>query len=549
MTRKGIFVARAMDAKMKCLWKPAQSGKTRTIQELIRDDDGMKSALNIVICSNNRLLVAQTNARMSTDLYDESASVEEDGPADDAIVGGVYSWMSGTKKSNIDVDALAWKIMRNKVSMIVCCAHKARFLHLHRLLQELQEANYSKPVNVWIDEADVSVKHWSGEFDFSKFSVVREITLVSATFGAVLDVYTRIRVMPFPETHPECYLGLEDCDTKEFDAEVHGAGAYVDAVLTAHPEMVVPGAKLFVPGDIERVTHNAIAEYLMERGCIVLVLNGETKAFLFPDGTRVDVDMTLDEENPTELSQVVAEMYETHDMKRFPFVVTGHLCLGRGITFQSKSFTFDYAIIPGMKDAATAYQCVARVLGNVRRFSPWTPTVYMNSRLLAAVLRQERIAKNLARLVHANEWVDVGVDEIAAAAATAPAHVALAATDSHLEEFDDMDALSARWCEILTAAGKPLPKTKLHKPHVKDGVYICSLGDKSDRQESNAIRGKFSGRSIANWGVGITKAEPGEYVHRVYAGYNADGSVVFFLRWAQKAEGVRDSRGGGGGPN
>lgn len=413
-------LAKVMAENVKCLWKPAQSGKTRTIMEMIRADDGTRNHLNVLICSNNRLLVAQTNARMATDLYDgsssEASSVDEDGPSDDNVVGGVYSWMSGTKKTNITARDLAMRVLLGEVSMIVCCSHKVRFRMLIEMLEYLERLSFSKPVNVWIDEADVSVKHWSGEYDFSQFRCVREMTLVSATFDAVFDHYDRIRVMPFPETHPSCYLGLRDCDLQSFDADARGAGAYVDAVLTAHPEMVKPGMKLFIPGDIERLSHTAIADYLMKRGCIVLVLNGETKAFLFPDGRRITVPLTLDEENPVEVSQVLSEMYTEYGMHVAPFAVTGQLCLGRGITFQSASFTFDYAIIPGMKDAASAYQCVARVLGNIRNFSPFTPTVYMGSTLLEAVLRQERIATNLAQLVHENEWVDVGAYEVGLAA-------------------------------------------------------------------------------------------------------------------------------------
>lgn len=404
-----------MAANVRCLWKPAQSGKTRTIQQLIREDDGVRSHLNILICSNNRLLVAQTNARMTDDLYDEVGSVEEDGPADDHVSGGVYSWMSGTKKNNISSRDLAMRVLLGEVSMVVCCAHKKRFAYLKEMLEFLKRLSFTKPVNVWIDEADVSVKHWSGDYDFSE--MVREVTLVSATYDAVFDVYDRIRVMPFPDTHPECYLGLRDCDLQPFDAEDLSAAAYVNSVLTAHPEMVKPGMKLFIPGDIERKSHFAISDYLTARGCIVLVLNGEKKEFRFPDGrSELPIDVTLDEENPTELSRTLAEVYAAHRMEQFPLAVTGQLCLGRGITFQSETFTFDYAVIPGIKDAASAYQCVARVLGNVRSFSPFTPTVYMATPMLAKVKRQERIAMNLARLVHENEWSDVGALEVGIAA-------------------------------------------------------------------------------------------------------------------------------------
>ena len=408
--------AKTMAANVRCLWKPAQSGKTRTIQQLIREDDGVRSHLNILICSNNRLLVAQTNARMTDDLYDEVGSVDEDGPADDAVVGGVYSWMSGTKKTNISSRDLAFRVLLGEVSMVVCCSHKKRFAYLMEMLDFLERVGFTKPVNVWIDEADVSVRHWSGDYDFSAHRCVREMTLVSATFDNIFDYYERIRVMPFPDTHPECYLGLRDCDLQPFDTEGRGAAAYVDAVLTAHPEMLKRGVKLFIPGDIERTTHDAIAKYLTARNCVVLVLNGVEKAFRFPDGRSVSIDVTLDEETPTELSRILADTYAAHKMDQYPFAVTGQLCLGRGITFQSLTFTFDYAVIPGIKDAASTYQCVARVLGNVLNFSPFSPTVFMSSPLLDKVLRQERIATNLAVLVHENEWADIGPLEVGIAA-------------------------------------------------------------------------------------------------------------------------------------
>lgn len=514
---------KVMSDKMKCLWKPAQSGKTRTMQELIRADDGVKNHLNILICSNNRLLVAQTNARMVDDLYaDSPSSVDEEGPADDAVVGGVYSWMSGTKKSNISSRDLAMRILLGEVSMVVCCSHKKRFLYLVEMLDFLERLSFSKPVNVWIDEADVSVKHWSEAFDFSRFRCVREMTLVSATFDSVFEHYDRIRVMPFPETHPECYLGLRDCDLQAFDAAGRAA-EYMDAVLTAHPELVKPGMKLFIPGDIERVSHNAIAEYLTKRGCVVLVLNGETKAFLFPNGDRLDIDLTLDETNPTELSHVLAEVYAARALHKVPFAVTGQLCLGRGITFQSPSFTFDAAIVPGIKDSASAYQCVARVLGNTRTFvGPFTPVVYMTSKLLAAVQRQERIATNLAKLVHENKWVDVGAQEVGLAAGDDPA--------AHRERYND-DDYEAVWTREFTSVEelKAAKVTHGRMPEAgDDGFYKNANGGKGpmSRTQLNALKG---GKKTTNMRLPLEKV--GDSTKRTYPFYEdpADPSTLRFV--------------------
>ena len=515
MARLNSLKTMAGNLKMKCLWKPAQSGKTRTIQQIIREEHGVKNHLNILICSNNRLLVAQTNARMADDLYEaasDASTVEESGPADDHVSGGVYSWMSGTKKSNISSRDLALRVLLGEVSMVVCCAHKKRFAYLMEMLDFLERLSFAKPVNVWIDEADVSVKHWSGEYDFSTRRCVREVTLVSATFDAVFDVYDRIRVMAFENTHPECYLGLRDCDLQAFDAEDVSAAAYVNTVLTAHPEMLKPGMKLFIPGDIERKTHTAIAEYLTARNCVVLVLNGVEKAFRFPDGRILPVDVTLDEENPTELSRILAETYAAHKMEQYPFAVTGQLCLGRGITFQSEAFTFDAAVIPGIKGAASAYQCVARVLGNIRNFSPFTPTVYMTSSLLAKVLRQERIATALARLVHENEWADVGAQEVGIAAEDVPVDT------FELEEmfiFDDFEEAK----ETCAVYGYTPQKPKTDAA----GFLTCSTSHCKKHMYAEVAAFCEAGRKTS--GIDTTGMAVGEQRARLYACYEVGAAA------------------------
>lgn len=520
MPRRNLrIVMENMVAKMECMWKPAQSGKTRTIQDIIRADDGVRNHLNVLICSNNRLLVAQTKVRMADDLYDTQSvalSVDEDGPADDHVAGGVYSWMSGTKKTNIPVEALAWKVVNGEVSMIVCCAHKARFRMLHDLLTKLEESPFfDKPVNVWIDEADVSVKHWSGDYDFSRFPCVRKMTLVSATFDTVFDHYKRIRVMPFPETHPACYVGLSNCDLQSFKPTGSGAASYMDEVLTAHPELITKGAKLFVPGDIERTTHDAIARYLTARGAIVLVLNGVEKAFRFPDGKVEKIAMRADEEHVGELSAILAAKYAEHHMERYPFAVTGQLCLGRGITFQSRDFTFDYAIIPSMKNSDAAYQCVARVLGNIADFSPWRPTVYMPDTLLDAVKRKERIAKNLARICHEKGLVEVSnVDDM----------MAEAAEEKHyeLQPLGEFDTFAAAKLACVYYDYRP------HEPKRNEaGFYMSSTSERRKHSYNEIVAFCNQGKKTA--GLEVSELAVNQSVARMYACYKDGADAPTFI--------------------
>lgn len=103
------------------------------------------------------------------------------------------------------------------------------------------------------------------------------------------------------------------------------------------------------------------------------------------------------------------------------------------------------------------------------------------------------------------------------------------AHDVHMEEFASMDLLNARWA-IINPSG-----TVRNPPRINsDGKYICALGDKTSVHTVADIRGRKYDTGLHEWGSGITEAKENEYVARVYAGYEDDGGVVFFLRWTIK---------------
>lgn len=406
-----------MNAKMTCLWKPAQSGKTRTIMEMIRANEEVATHLNVVICSNIRLLVSQTAARMTRELYtgsDADSEVSDAESADDRIEGDVFSWMSGTTRTNISVRELADRIKEEEVNMVVCCSHKARFRYLMELLANLEKSkHFNRPISVWIDEADVSVKTWSApEYDFTRFDKVARLCLVSATFNSVVKTYGRIKVLGFESTFPDCYLPLEECNVVEHKG-VADVVANLATVLEQRPELCAPGVRLFAPGMLEVATHDGIAEYLKAKGFAVMVLNGQRKCIVCPDGTIIPLALRMDPSTPDEIGKVLPGLYATHGLARWPFAVTGQMCLGRGITFQSSEFLFDYGVLPNLGDPATAYQCVARLLGNVKHLEGFrAPTVFMDKEMVTMTRVQEKLASNVAKLVLEKGWADVGPEEL-----------------------------------------------------------------------------------------------------------------------------------------
>jgi hypothetical protein len=539
-----------MHDKMWCMMKPAQSGKTRTTQEEIRNNEETAEHLNILLTSNNKLLVSQLTKRMTEDGFgnSESDSSEDDNSeADDKIdeVDKVFSWMSGSGKTNVSVGKLANEIKEDRVTMVVCCAHKARFGYICELLKDLDTSKvFRKRVSIWIDEADVSVKMWATKFNFTKFDRVDRVVLISATFESVFKYYDelRIRGYEYPYNEPT-YLRYEECKVniveplKDDDVE-----SYLVKILNSNPEMSKPGVKLFAPGEVEVATHEKINAMLKARGFAVMILNGQRKEIDLPDGSKIKLN--FNPSKPEEMNKVLAEVYTRNNLSQFPFAVTGQICLGRGITFQSSEFMFDYGVIPELKDHSATYQCIARLLGNTKLFPGFKkPEVYCSRQTHVVCKHLAKKAENLPRIMFERGLSNVSEDNIEkmlgqmdSIKELTPEQIQRNALrkeqeqNARLEEFQSMEEMRARYAEIKKSHTMcVLPSRAPAEPQKnEEGIYRCSIGGRSEVQSAEAIRAFAVG--IKSWGAGITESKRGELIFRVYAGYTYS-TPTLFLRW------------------
>ena len=396
------------ESKCEAVCLPAQSGKTRKMQELIRTKPG---EINIIISANNCLLVEQTKSRMFNDLGTKT------GKNDACIKGDIFSWTSGTKEGHISASDLALNILGDEVEMVVICAHPTRLKYMMDTLDKLSKLafqnKFTKKITIWIDEADKSIALWS-KYDrqVCEMKIINNIYLVSATFTSVLSKYKGMYVHPYEKTFPDCYRGLKDMIRVEVDHIEDTACKYVESILKKDPSLKKAGMRALIPGNRETATHDAIAKFLYDEGFIVLILNGKRKEILIPDQEPIDMRSHLtvaeDDSIPTELNTQLATLYTTNDWSRFPFAVTGCECISRGITFQCgpvdghhEGFLFDYGIIQPNPSAAESTQSMGRMFGNVGDFPNYTqPKVYANSATFKRVEQQEEIARNIARMVY-----------------------------------------------------------------------------------------------------------------------------------------------------
>ena len=440
-------------SRMECMWLPAQSGKTRKCMERIVETENREkelqalidlhntsaTSLNVIICSNNKVLVDQTSIRMNKDLpqiriagasaseaaagaseagaveesftmYDEEAYYnardEEEIDSDADISNKVFAWRSGLKNHNKSVESLCLDILEGKVETIICCSNPTRLKYLYQLCARLNQSSlFKRYINIWIDEADVSIQMWSKPaLNIFNFKKVDKVTLISATFDSIIKKYGRIKIIPFADTHSEVYHKIQESTLILKDYLAKGALDYLKEVFKHQSvELCVPGTRLFAPGDVKRESHDAIAAFLKSKGFVVVIVNGERKEIIgIPGKGTISLNSQIEANSePVEIGNQIAKIYVDNNLHELPFAITGNLCLGRGITFQNENFLFNWGIIPFIANKATAYQVVSRTNGNIKHLLNYLPVkLIMTDKMCKQVISHENLAINMSRTVH-----------------------------------------------------------------------------------------------------------------------------------------------------
>lgn len=427
-------------SKLQFLILPAQSGKTRKVEDMIElqraTQVGKPEEIHIWISANNKLLVGQTTARMKNDLYSTPASSDEDEDDNEesnaTINGNVFSWTSGTKKTDISSKQLAMHIILEEVSMVVMCANAIRMRYLAAMLKDLtthRKFDKNTKINIWIDEADQSINLWRKHEASIVYDAIVNVTLVSATQTSIISKYGSIRVLPYEVTHPACYRRLKDMDVCPTDLGEASAAPYVEKVLALHPELMQPGMRAFIPGEWTKQSHEDVCDLLIKHGFAVIIINGSHKELRFPNGEdTLDLKPFLKvsdpDKIPDEFNQTLSRLMIDKKLDRFPFAITGFMCVERGVTFQTgpvegvhEGFMFDYGIVPPITNPDEAYQTMARLFGNMGHLNSYKPCkIYSNSLTFDRVRRQEEIAVNLARIVYENNLPFVTKSDVMRAA-------------------------------------------------------------------------------------------------------------------------------------
>jgi hypothetical protein len=410
---------------------PGQSGKTKKMEEKLSEymaqtrNEGCEDDLNIMFTSNNRLLVHQTSKRFDDDLGPETndsvsqISTDSNTTNDEEEIAilknGCATWTSSENQTTKD---LAYDIITDEISMIVCCSHPRRWMKMageFGLLSLLEKNKlFKKNINLWIDEAHKSIKIWKKYIHVIDFQKIKRVTLVSASWDSIDKDFTIPR-QTYAVTHPDVYRSLHECKwiivdpllkSSEERGDDNTAPSYLAQVLSISEiqSLITPNSLWLTPGNSKISTHDAVQDDLVNRNWNGLKLNGIEKNFIFYVDKQSINYTDFNSENQ-EVKDVLVKAFDKFpSLNNSPFFVTGLNCIKEGITFQSNGLHFKGAILPPIADASDAYQLACRVAGNIKGHDVYdsdNPCVIITtSKMEKKIKKQENINIFLPRILY-----------------------------------------------------------------------------------------------------------------------------------------------------
>jgi hypothetical protein len=375
--------------------KPEQSGKTfvmiKKINEFMEDDEITGNiTVNFIFCDNSLLLTKQTTTRLLADINEPYAefSSRNDGKA--------------KKKSSEVRDAI-----EEGVRNVVCCTNGKRVVDIEDIIRRLNlYNNASYTFKIWLDEADKFDSHIKKTFIplAEKYSNV-EVYMLTATPQPIFETYGEVRTMALENTTIPTYHGWDDCE--RIIVEDESGGSPVGFARQVADGMIFrgelkPGAKGYVPANTQKRTHHAMRDMFVEKNTAVFVVNGDGIELTLPvqPGAACSEPQRITIEKKTkELHKHICELYNEHNVGQWPCVVTGNICVGRGISIQQPDFMFTFGILSNCSKKAEASQNAGRLKGNFKNWVGYCrPKVYTTAKFDKIAMEYEEQSKEIAKL-------------------------------------------------------------------------------------------------------------------------------------------------------
>jgi hypothetical protein len=273
---------------------------------------------------------------------------------------------------------------------ISMCSNKFRVNDLNKLLDMIKNTDYK--INIWIDEADRSLKLFREYFHrWNNNNYINKVSLITATPRQIFSAFYNIKIYKFRKCYDsKIYHRFVDNKFYFVNHDSETIEDYIEHVLDNNK--IKSNSNWLIPGKFYVKSHNSICKLCLKRGFSVIVINGSGFKLYKNKKDVIIYDKT--KSSPTELFKKV---YKEENLANCKLAITGNSCISRGITIQSTGFIIDNAILSHhivyKKNNEEAYQMAARLSGNIKEFINYTkPNIYINESFYRNIVKAEHFS-------------------------------------------------------------------------------------------------------------------------------------------------------------
>ena len=409
-------MANKWKTNVKLICKPEQSGKTfLMIQNIVKDlspeeknlliiqdfinninnedeDNSKKKIINIIFCDNNLLLTQQTSNRVDSSLNCFRK---------DTISNEMYLEFSSHSRTEYSKRPEVFEaILTKEIHNIICCTNKQRIRDIKQIIININKMieNFKNKYKfkIWLDEADKFGLYIDIYYNLiQKYDNVF-LYCLTATPDTLFKKYNEINVYPLEYTVTEDYHGWDDnhiiieddCNYQQF----------IKNVLKKNKEKIVKKSKWFIPGLSIKKSHKAIKDICIKHNMVVCVVNGDGIKIYYPNNNCKEYKKDI------EFGIKIKQIYKENKLHKYPFVITGYICISRGITINSSDFLIDYAVLSQSSSKSETSQIAGRLKGNMKKFKNYKqPTIFTTEKFDKIAKEFEKKSRNLAKLAFFRE--------------------------------------------------------------------------------------------------------------------------------------------------
>ena len=372
--------------------KPEQSGKTfvmiHEIIEAFKNKNENERIINIILCDNSLLLNKQTKSRLDSDLNTL------------LFKGKKYIELSSGKNAECKkIDEVFTKIIYNNIDNIIMCTNSVRIDDIVKIITMIDSIKNKYldifKFNIWIDEVDKYISFLDNTFiplckQYNKDNYIK-VWGITATPDKLFKTYKSIQVYPIEDTTSPNYHGWNDNIIKLYESSK--LYIFIKHILKENKSLIKNNTRWFIPGKNTKKSHEHIKKICLCFKMAVIIVNGDGIKLVLPNQ-----EIKLYSKND-DFNKKIIDIYNENKLYNYPLVITGYICISRGISIMSNDFIFDYAILCHYTSKPEASQLAGRLKGNIKQLKNYKkPIVFTTEKFNKIAIEMENKSVELGKI-------------------------------------------------------------------------------------------------------------------------------------------------------